>query len=429
MNVLKLCTLILISIFALSCATNNIVLTETIVPEKSLYERFIDQAEKGDAEALVKIGISYEEGNGVSVSFHEAYVWYKKAASKGNNEAYYKIGTFFEFGFAVEQNWDRALEWYLSSASTGYIPAIEKMIQHNEGFEEEQMKWIKKGMEMEDPYSFFRYALVLEETDPEKAMDYFIRSKETVDINAKGILSIFSINGRYRFFDDNASIQNIKTAADAGNSRCQVFLGWLYEFGIDMDQDMAYAFQLYEDASKENEILAIYNLSRFYGEGIFVDIDPHLSNRFFKQIPDNYYSPVLSDLLIYSSYNGFKDQQRVLYRFLSAKNDIDAMYHLGLLSEDSEAFQWFWMAADNGHSNAMVELAKAYLQVGTLEYDPVQAAVWLMVAENTTGTIDSDLSSAVLLDRMSNDDKVKVSRLFTEIFFSDAAEQNTDFLR
>jgi TPR repeat protein len=405
-------------IFFFSCATTPHFETETIVPEKIMFEEVIESAEAGDIHAQVQVGISFEEGNGVPIDYDEAYKWYRKAASKGSNEAYYRVGRCFEFGYSVEKNWDSALEWYLSSATTGYLPAISKMIKLNEANEEEQQKWILSGVKNNDPYSFYRYGLIIEKTDPERALELYKKAQSTDDSIARGIFSIISLRQEYPFYEKSTSINNLINAAEMGDPRCQVFLGWLYEFGSIVPKSVNKAFELYESASQKNEILSFYNLSRFYGEGINVNINLQISEQFYNQIPEEYSSQSLVDLIDFTSEMNFIEQQKILYRLKASREDTEAMYHLGLLSKPIEASQWFWMAAMKGHTEAMVALAKIYLNNGSEEYDPIKAASWLMVAENKSGEIQEDISSLDLLKNMNESDKLKVSKLFTEIYYS-----------
>ncbi|MBI9099984.1 MAG: sel1 repeat family protein [Spirochaetaceae bacterium] len=406
-------------IFFVSCTTVKTIEKTESIPEKSLYEKFIEAAEKGDTNAIVQVGISYEEGRGVDVDLEEAYKWYKSAAAKGSSEAYYRLGTFFERGYFVEKNSESAMEWYLSSAATGFHRAINKLIQYYEDNPEERLFWIRKGVEVEEPYSCYCYFLILEPQYPEKALEYLIMSKESEDSEVRGVLSIFSLNGRYAFFNQELALQYLSEAAASGHHRSQVFLGWLYEFGLLLEKSPAQAFDLYESAAKQNNIPALYNLSRFYGEGISVEKDSYLSDQFFQQIPSDLYSPSFQDLLRLADFENRTDQKIVLYRLKASSHDIDAYYHLGLLSSPQEAFQWFWMAADAGHNQAMIELARLYLESYVVEGDPVKAAAWLMVAENRSGHIDNNLSSRELLKDFSEEQKLEVSRLFTEFYYKD----------
>src|SRR5258708_19126024 len=53
------------------------------------------QAEKGDAEAQLKLGMDYEKGWNVTVDRDQAAEWYQKAADQGSTEAFYLLGQIY----------------------------------------------------------------------------------------------------------------------------------------------------------------------------------------------------------------------------------------------------------------------------------------------------------------------------------------------
>jgi len=427
---IKMSLLFIITAVMFACTTAPIESISDEVPEISLYEEFISRAEAGDEEAMVQVGISYEEGNGVLINYDKAYEWYKSAAAKGNSHAYFRIGRCYEEGISVEKDQKSALDWFLSAAATGFPGAIIKLINYYENSPEDQLEWIKKGIEIQDPYSNYRYGLILEEDDKNRSLEYFRKAEKSDNREIRGLLSILSLSGQYLFYSDELSLGYIHEAAEAGHKRSQTFLGWLFEYGIFEKQNYDKAFNLYKAAAESDEVLAIYNLSRFYGEGLFPGKNPHLSNKYFKKLENNYYSPVLEDLIIFCRNRNLKDQLVVLYRLKAAGNDLDAYYNLGMLSGEADGFHWFNMAADSGHIKSMFELGKLYYNEKTSDFNPVKAAAWLMVYENRSGIISEDISSNEILNNLSDEEKVEVSRLFTTLFYNkESSEQETEFLR
>lgn len=416
-----------------SCTTIGVDGPGSIQPEKSLYDMYISDAEAGDVESMVQIGISFEEGSGVTKDFYRAYEWYKIAASKGSSSAYYRLGRFYEYGYAVEQDRDSAQEWYFSSAATGYSPAIEKMIDYYEDSPEDQMLWIEKGIAANDPYANYRYGLLVELEDKDLAIEFFKKTSDSQIPKIRGLLSILSLSDQYPFYSELESLKSLSLAAKAGDSRSQTFLGWLYEFGILKEQNYGKSFELYKKASDDGEVLAIYNLSRFYGEAIFVDKNPSLSNEYFKKIPLEYYSPVLEDLLIFCKNRLSKEQLIVLYRLKAAGNDLDAYYNLGKLYEEAQAMAWLSMAAYGGNIPSMYELGKLFNNESLSSYDPVRAAAWLMVFENKSETVSEEISSSHIISTLSDLDKMEVSRLFTNLYYnheeSGVSEEESIFLK
>ncbi|MBB6478968.1 tetratricopeptide repeat protein [Spirochaeta isovalerica] len=385
---------------------------------KSLYEQHIEGAMAGNISDQIEVGKAYEEGAGVPVDFEQAMAWYKKASAKGDPEAYFHIGQLYERGRGVPVSEEDAREWYYSAAVNRYVPAIRKLIIILEGQENEQLQWIRKGVEAEDPYSYYRYGLILEETDREEALKLFRSADAVEDASGKALIAILSLGGKLNAYSDHEALEILQRAVDDGDPRSQVFLGWLYEFGDSLKKSSEKALELYENAARWNSQLAIFNLSRFYGEGIGVAENTEQSNLFFSQLDNRIYPPSYYDLLDYATRRSNTEQLRVLYRFKASQGDSAAQYELGKLSDREDAFQWFWLAAQEGYVPAMVELSRVYLAPDTSMFDPVEGAAWLMVAENS-GFEDEDFTISKIVSDFSEEEKLQVSERFTELFYRD----------
>jgi len=128
-------------------------------------------------------------------------------------------------------------------------------------------------------------------------------------------------------------------------------------------------------------------------------------------------------LLDYALLRGKKDELQILYRFKATQADFQAQYELGMLSGEEDAPQWFWLSAQQGYVPAMVELSKAYLEPDSSLYDPVEGAAWLLLAENS-GFSDESYNSAAILADFSDEDKLEVSRRFTELYYTEPESDN-----
>jgi len=416
---------VLFSLF--SCAT---LPKDELIPEEekvSLYETHIDGAIEGIPADQIAIGLAYLDGMGISVDYAEAMNWFKQAAAKGEAEAYYRIGYLYEMGLGVKKSEDDAREWYFSSAANDFVPAIRKLIQIFEGNTEEQLFWIERGLQSDDPYSHYRYGLILEESEKDKALIHFHKAVHAEETEAKALISILSLGERLSHYSSDEALLNIMEGAENGDSRSLVFLGWLKEFGDGMEKSGREAFVLYEQASRMNSQLAIYNLSRFYGEGISVAVDPGKSNLYFNQLDQSAWTPSYYDLLDYGTAHKRKRQLQVLYRFRASLGDPAAQYELGKLAAPDESLHWFWLSAQEGYVPAMVELSRVYLNTGTAEFNQIEGAAWLMVAENS-GYSDDSYNSTQILSTFSDEEKMEVSLRFTELFYRDNSVYGSGFV-
>lgn len=111
-------------------------------------------ADKGDQKAELALGFLYLEGLTINVDYPEAMKWFHKAADQGNPRAIYEMGEFYAWGWDVERDGDKALAWYRKAASTGDAWAQDNlgyMLQEGAGAVrkdiDEAAKWIQMAAE------------------------------------------------------------------------------------------------------------------------------------------------------------------------------------------------------------------------------------------------------------------------------------------
>ena len=81
-------------------------------------------AAKGDASAMVNLGLLYENGHGVAQDYAKAREWYEKAADKGDASAMNNLGLLYNNGQGVAQDYAKAREWYEKAAAKGDASAM-----------------------------------------------------------------------------------------------------------------------------------------------------------------------------------------------------------------------------------------------------------------------------------------------------------------
>lgn len=116
----------------------------------ALAEReFRPLAEHGNVLAQYKLGLMYNNGEGVPKDFHEAVNWFYRAASLGYAPAQSSLGVKFEKGQGIERDYGEAVEWYRRGAEQGYATAQYRLgrmyaLGHGVGRDyTEAMAWFK----------------------------------------------------------------------------------------------------------------------------------------------------------------------------------------------------------------------------------------------------------------------------------------------
>jgi TPR repeat protein len=69
----------------------------------------------------------YQEGQGVEQSYHQAMLWYKKAANLEFSEGYYNVAVLYDKGLGVQQNREEAIKWYTIAATKVFFFSFELM--------------------------------------------------------------------------------------------------------------------------------------------------------------------------------------------------------------------------------------------------------------------------------------------------------------
>ncbi len=77
-------------------------------------------AEAGNAIAMLRIALMYDQGDGVKQSSKTAFVWYAKAAELGEPESQNQMGTYYEVALDSVENWDLAAKLWQASAQQGW---------------------------------------------------------------------------------------------------------------------------------------------------------------------------------------------------------------------------------------------------------------------------------------------------------------------
>jgi len=90
-------------------------------------EWFTKAANKGNADAMCKLGDLYYYGRGAATDYAKALEWYTKAADKGNADAMNGLGRLYYNGYGVTQNYTKAREWWTKAANKGNEWAKDKL--------------------------------------------------------------------------------------------------------------------------------------------------------------------------------------------------------------------------------------------------------------------------------------------------------------
>lgn len=84
-------------------------------------------ADKGNPDAVYKLGCCFEQGIGVEKNMTETVKLYQRAADMGIAQAMYKLGLCYEHGKGVEKDKTKAMSLYQQASAAGYAVATSHL--------------------------------------------------------------------------------------------------------------------------------------------------------------------------------------------------------------------------------------------------------------------------------------------------------------
>ena len=85
------------------------------------HELWLPRAVAGESEAQFRVGVLYDNGEGVDKDLQQALNWYQKAADGGYADAQYAIGIHHERGEGLPRDLAAAERWYLKAANQEHV--------------------------------------------------------------------------------------------------------------------------------------------------------------------------------------------------------------------------------------------------------------------------------------------------------------------
>ena len=170
--------------------------------------KLMQQATAGDADAQVRLGVRYYDGNGVSKDVQQAVSWWRKAAEQGNATAQYFLGVMYAIEHDVSQDYPQAVNWWRKAAEQGNASAqfsLGAMYARGQGVPQDFQQaahWWRKAAEQGHEESQYNLGVVYESgeqgiaQDFQQAAHWWRKAAEQGHLMAQGNLAIMYAEGR-----------------------------------------------------------------------------------------------------------------------------------------------------------------------------------------------------------------------------------------
>ena len=238
-------------------------------------------AERGDADAQLRLGKAYANGEGAPKDAGQAALWYRKAAEQGVAEAQYALGALYDAGNGVTKDTGEALEWYRKAAEQGHGDAAWMLsqrlpvgIEGNHWYVEAHRMYAEQGLASAqyDLGGMYLRGLVVP-YDAGEAAHWFRKAADQGIAEAQAMLGDSYYLGRGVSKDAREAAVWYRKAADQGYAIAQRSLATLYSRGEGVHKDRREAAQWYRKAANQGDARAQTGLGLSYATGDGVPAD------------------------------------------------------------------------------------------------------------------------------------------------------------
>lgn len=189
-------------------------------------------AEKGNVDAMFKVGSMYAEGTGVEKKDQkQAFTWYKSAAEKGSAAAMFGLATAYEKGEGIEASAKDSKEWLIKSAVNGWPVAMRQL-----------------GVNYRDGKGFIKDMLA--------SVTWLQKAVANSDGESAMILAEMFESGKDIPRDLRTANMLYTKVAEAGSAEAQTKLGSHFAAGLGTTQDLIRAYALLLAAGEHKPAVA-----------------------------------------------------------------------------------------------------------------------------------------------------------------------------
>lgn len=215
----------------------------------------LDAAEKGDADAMYKIGICYYVGKAgaptlittevpLEQDYEKAFSYLTKAAKKGSALAMVNLGKIYDSGLGAPKGRDLklAMEWYEKAAKKGCADAYANIARIYE-------------------YFLFDYS---------KAVEYNkLAADNGSSVGAYNLGKAYKVGQLDLVQDYQEANKWFRRSMELGNRKAINDLAIHYITGMGITQNKRFGLELLKQAATDGEPMALHNIGEFYYNGLY----------------------------------------------------------------------------------------------------------------------------------------------------------------
>lgn len=363
-------------------------------------------ADQGYLRAIIDLASAYDKGEeGLAIDPEKAFFYYQKAADGGSTSVYYELGDFYQFGIHVPQSYEKAFEYYKkadtpkSYLKLGYFYeegfgvqkdpylAREYYIKYLEAVKDRDL-FVPQEKKLDSLWDNYRKIKSPTKELERAAQWFFLHNRAEAEIgNAAAqciVAKCYTISKGVKF-DETKAFQYYLLSANQSHAEAERWLGMRYQlnaFGAESDE---IAVHYYKRAVAHGDPWALGLLGFCYEQGRGVPHSIDEARMLYQKFVD--LIPKFPDSRFFLFVSGADDLKTLFTRareFLDYKHNKLTQLSLRPYSHKDcpirfkkskecfskedfyevtpEEFQKIKLAADQGNTEALYDVARCYLE-------------------------------------------------------------------
>lgn len=255
---------------------------------------------RNDSWSQNKLGLAYENGDGVEKNPKLAFSWFEKAANNGYRYAFYNLGRHYQYGLSVAADKNKALYWYEKAAAAHHAYSClilgkwylngENVVKneykaaayfkdaafcgndegkyymgccyaYGYGVKQDSIRallWLDRAIEDKYYFSYLMKGYMYQNglsvnKDDETAVQYFLIGDSYNEAACQNSLAICYLEGKGVEPDTIKAIQFFEKSANNGNMYGQRNLAYKYKYGVGVTKDIQKAIYWFEKSAGHND--------------------------------------------------------------------------------------------------------------------------------------------------------------------------------
>ncbi len=232
---------------------------------KKAFELLTEVVKHSDLDidlALTNLAYLYYYGYGVEIDYNKAFELYKKAARNGNQYGYAGLGDMYRNGYGIYQDGKKAIEYYKKAVDKGNVKSmldIAQMYDKGESVEPDfskALQWYNRAADSNSVEAFLQLGYIYGigkgiDKNIDSAIYWYLKSTQN---STEGYMNIGALYHQKTPPDYQEAFKWYKKAANSGDTKAYVQLGYLYSKGMGVEKNMDSCIYWYKKAARNGDL-------------------------------------------------------------------------------------------------------------------------------------------------------------------------------